>query len=134
MTDGCLDVSKRYSIIFTVQPVELIIPSCTHRDSSIRLFVCTVVQGTQIFSPGGGLDKHTDRDQRSWVFLNVQENIPLIPVCKYAKSTPWDFKSYREVAFMQTKNKCMIKIFRGEGEGAAVKNASSGVVGGWEGH
>ena len=26
-------------------------------------------------SPGGGLDKPTDRDQRSWVFLNDPKNI-----------------------------------------------------------
>ena len=27
----------------------------------------------QLNSPGGGLDKSTDRDQRSWVFLNDQK-------------------------------------------------------------
>ena len=29
----------------------------------------------QINSPGGGLDKPTDRDQRSWVFLNDPKKI-----------------------------------------------------------
>ena len=34
--------------------------------------------GWGIPSPGGGLDKPTDRDQRSWVFLNDPKNtLPL---------------------------------------------------------
>ena len=31
------------------------------------------VKETEIKDPGGGLDKPTDRDQRSWVFLNYSK-------------------------------------------------------------
>ena len=42
------------------------------KDSSpkfTKLSLAEIVEGQPV-APGGGLDKHTDRDQRSWVFLN----------------------------------------------------------------
>ena len=35
--------------------------------------------------PGGGLDKHTDRDQRSWVFDNYPKNT--LPLTERPKNT-----------------------------------------------
>ena len=42
-------------------------------------------QSGKVIDPGGGLDKSTDRDQRSWVFLNYPKNT--LPLTENPKKT-----------------------------------------------
>ena len=63
-------------------------------------------QKKRISDPGGGLDKPTDRDQRSWVFLNDPKNtLPLTENPKEYFSKSKTLKNTLKTLFISQKSR-----------------------------